>query len=98
LLLYQAYGELANDEMRFAAGLQRDVFNPVSPTMLPIRFLYGSGNSGTYRGQIRFEGFLRFDESSQITAQFALGEPISTLVRASVLDPLIEDNGWSGWS
>jgi hypothetical protein len=94
LLLYYAYGELKNDQMRFAAGLQRDIFNPVGPTILPISFLYGSGNAGSYRGQIRFERYVHFDDGSQLTFQFGLSEPISTFVVNSLKDPLVEDNGW----
>ena len=30
----------------------------------------------------------------QLTFQFGLSEPISTLVRNSITDPLVEDNGW----
>jgi hypothetical protein len=94
LLLYYAYAELKNDWVRFAAGLQRDIFNPVGPTILPISFLYGSGNGGSYRGQIRFERYVHFDDGSQLTFQAGLSEPISTLVVNSVKDPLVEDNGW----
>ena len=94
LMVYYAYGELKNDQMRFAAGLQRDIFNPVTPTILPISYLYGSGNSGSYRGQIRFERYVHSDDGSQLTFQFGLSEPIATLVRNSVIDPLVEDNGW----
>lgn len=94
MLVYYAYGELKNEHMRFAAGLQRDIFNPVGPTVLPISQLYGSGNAGSYRGQIRFERFIEFDDSSQLTLQAGLSNPISTLVRDSVIDPLVEDNGW----
>lgn len=94
LMVYYAYGELKNDQMRFAAGLQRDIFNPVTPTILPISYLYGSGNSGSYRGQIRFERYVHSDDGSQLTFQFGLSEPIATLVRSSIIDPLVEDNGW----
>jgi hypothetical protein len=94
MLVYYAYGELKNDEMRFAAGLQRDIFNPVGPTVLPMSLLYGSGNAGSYRGQIRFERFVHSNDSSQLTFQLGLSNPISTLVRNSVKDPLVEDNGW----
>jgi hypothetical protein len=94
LLLYYAYAELKSDEMRFAAGLQRDIFNPVGPTILPISFLYGSGNAGSYRGQVRFERYIHYDDGSQWTFQAGLSEPISTLVVDSVKDPLVEDNGW----
>lgn len=94
LLLYYAYGELKNDKMRLAAGLQRDIFNPVGSTILPISYLYGSGNAGSYRGQLRFERYGHFEDGSQLTFQFGLGEPISTLVVNSLKDPLVEDNGW----
>lgn len=94
LLVYYAYGELKNDQMRFAAGLQRDIFNPVGPTVIPMSYLYGSGNAGSYRGQIRFERYCHYDDGSQLTFQFGLSEPISTLVRNSLKDPLVEDNGW----
>ena len=33
----QAYGELANENWRFAGGLQFDVFCPGIPTVLPFR-------------------------------------------------------------
>lgn len=94
MLVYYAYGELKNDQMRFAAGLQRDIFNPVGPTVLPISQLYGSGNAGSYRGQIRFERFVHFNDGSQLTFQVGLSNPISTLVVNSLKDPLVEDNGW----
>jgi hypothetical protein len=94
LLVYYAYGELKNDRMRFAAGLQRDIFNLVGPTVIPMSYLYGSGNAGSYRGQIRFERYGHYDDGSQLTFQFGLSEPISALVRNSLKDPLVEDNGW----
>jgi hypothetical protein len=94
LLVYHAYGELKNNEIRFAAGLQRDIFNPVGPTILPISYLYGSGNAGSYRGQVRFERYFSASDSSQLTLQMGISEPISTLVRNSLIDPLVEDNGW----
>jgi hypothetical protein len=93
-LVYYAYGELKNDQMRFAAGLQRDIFNPIGPTVLPISQLYGSGNAGSYRGQIRFERFVPFGNDSMMMIQSGLSAPISTLVRNSLRDPLVEDNGW----
>jgi len=96
-LVYYAYGELKNEQMRFAAGLQRDIFNPVGPTVLPISQLYGSGNAGSYRGQIRYERFIPFGNDSLMTFQSGLSESISTLVVNSLRDPLVEDNGWPNW-
>ena len=94
LLVYFAYGELKNDQKRFAAGIQKDIFNPLGPTVLPISVLYASGNSGSYRGQIRWERYLPFENGSQLTFQVGLSEPIATLVRPQLIDPLVEDNGW----
>jgi len=94
LLVYYAYGELKNEQMRFAAGLQPDIFNPVGPTLLTLSSLYGSGNAGSYRGQIRFERYVHCDDGSQLTFQVGLSEPISTTVISSSTDPLVEDNGW----
>jgi hypothetical protein len=89
----QAWGELKNEDWRFAAGLLFDVFNPGSPTVLPFASLCGSGNSGnSFRGQVRLERFLNPSEYVQWTIQTALSEPI-----VSTIDPrfrLSEDNGW----
>ena len=88
-----AWGELKNENWRFSAGLQFDVFNPGAPTVLPFSALCASGNSGNaFRGQLRLERFLNPSECTQWTIQAALSEPIS-----STIDPsfrLSEDNGW----
>ncbi len=94
ILPAQVWGDLKNEDWRFAAGLQFDVFNPGAPTMLAFSALCGSGNAGNaWRGQIRVERFLNPCEDVQWTIQGALSEPI-----ASVISPdfslLSEDNGW----
>lgn len=93
LLVYFAYGELKNERWRFSAGLQQDVFNPVSPTVVYLTKLYASGNTGSYRGQLRAERYLRDCNDHSVTLQAALSEPLSTLV-ASDLTRITEDNGW----
>ena len=91
-LLQQAYGELFNDDWRFAAGLQLDVFAPSLPTVLPFSGLGGSGSAGnTIKGQARAERFLPIGSDSQLTLQAALSQPLGTFEFAdSALD---EDNG-----
>ncbi len=69
MLVYFAYGELKNESMRFAAGIQKDIFNPLGPTVLPISVLYASGNAGSYRGQIRWERYVPLSGGSQLTFQ-----------------------------
>lgn len=93
LLVYYAYGELKNDDWRVAAGLQQDVFNPVSPTVVYLTKLYGSGNTGSYRGQLRVERFLQGGEDIGLALTGALSEPISTLVTGNA-GRIQEDNGW----
>jgi hypothetical protein len=53
-LPFQAYAQLKNDNWRFAAGLQFDIFNPLNPTVLPFSYLAGSGNAGAgFPAQLR---------------------------------------------
>jgi len=93
LLPLQAFGELRNQDWRFAAGLQFDVFSPGMPTVLPFSALSASGNAGNaFRGQLRLERFVHVSPEKQWTLQVALSEPIS-----STIDPAfraLEDNGW----
>ena len=89
----QSYGELINDDWRFAAGLQFDVFAPGLPTVLPFSYLGGSGSPGNcIRGQIRLERFVDVGSDSQLTLQGALSEPLNTYVIPDLT--LDEDNGW----
>ena len=92
LLVYFAYGELKNDDWRFAAGLQQDVFNPAGPTVVYITRLLASGNTGSYRGQVRIERFLQEGDGFGMTLQAALSEPLSTLL-TNRSTRIIEDNG-----
>lgn len=92
LLPYNAYGELKNEQWRIAAGLINDVFNPQSPTVISLGKLFGSGNTGSFRGQARLEHFYRPNDEFQLTTQIAIGEPVSTVVTSN--GRLLEDNGW----
>jgi hypothetical protein len=81
VLRIQAYAQLKNDDWRFAAGLQFDVFNPLNPTVLPFSYLAGSGNAGAgFPAQFRVERYLHLDENTQVTLTGALSDPISTSV------------------
>jgi hypothetical protein len=93
LLPLLAYGELTNDDWRFAAGLQMDVFAPGGPTVLPFSGLNASGNAGnSFRGSLRIERFLGASSDSQVTLQGALSEPVTTIVSPEF--EIDEDNGW----
>ena len=58
-LLTQAYGELFNDDWRFAAGLQLDVVAPLAPTVLPFaiegapigNYIVGPNAGGAFRAR-----------------------------------------------
>jgi hypothetical protein len=92
LLPIEAFGHLMNEDWRFAAGLQLDIFNPRLPTVLPFSMLAASGNTGFYRGQARLERYLYPSDESQITLQAGISDPISTFLSDSF--NLSEDNGW----
>ncbi|MBX3415120.1 MAG: hypothetical protein KF708_20720 [Pirellulales bacterium] len=90
-LPYQAYGEAKNEDWRFAAGLQMDIFAPLLPTVLPFSYLIASGNAGEYRGQLRAERFLYPSEDRQITLTAGISDPRATVYSNQVLG---EDAGW----
>jgi hypothetical protein len=92
-LPFQAYAQLKNDDWRFAAGVQFDIFNPLNPTVLPFSYLAGSGNAGAgFPAQLRVERYLHLDDDAQVTLTAGLSDPISTTVSNTFR--ISEDNGW----
>ena len=92
ILPLNVWGELRNEDWRFAAGLQFDVFSPRTPNMLVWSILSASGNTGNnFRGQFRIERFFHPAENVRWTIQTALSEPLPTSISP---DFLSEDNGW----
>jgi hypothetical protein len=93
VLPLQAYAQLKNDDWRFAAGLQFDIFNPLNPTVLPFSYLGGSGNAGAgFPAQARAERYIHLDNETQITVTAGLSNPVSTTVNNNLV--ISEDNGW----
>jgi hypothetical protein len=90
-LPYQAWGELKNEDWRFAAGLQIDIFAPLLPNVLPFSYLAASGNAGVYRGQMRMERFLHPSDDVTWTFTAGISDPIATTLNNETLS---EDNGW----
>jgi hypothetical protein len=68
------------------------VFNPVSPTIISLGKLFGSGNTGSFRGQARVEHFFKPNDALQLTTQVAVSEPVSSVVTNNAR--ILEDNGW----
>jgi hypothetical protein len=91
ILPFLAYGELKNEECRFAGGLQLDIFAPVVPTVLPFSILATSGNTGLYRGQLRAERFYYPGRNRQVTFTAGISDANPTIFNNDVL---VEDNGW----
>jgi hypothetical protein len=92
VLPLQAYAQLKNDDWRFAAGLQLDIFNPLNPNVLPLSYLGASGNTGAFRGQFRVERYLHPNSDSDITLTAGISDPVPTTVTNTFR--LNEDNGW----
>jgi hypothetical protein len=89
----QAYLQLKNEDWRFAAGLQFDIFNPLNPTVLPFSYLAGSGNSGFgFPAQLRVERYFHQSDDSQVTITAGISDPIPTTVNNAF--NISEDNGW----
>ena len=92
-LPYNAFGELKNDDWRFAAGLQNDVFNPRKPNVISLAAMFTTGNTGSFRSQARVERFIKPTDASEYTIQFALSDPIQSVFGSRDLR-IQEDNGW----
>jgi len=93
LLPYNAYGELKNEESRFAAGLLSDVFNPRKPSVISLASMFSSGNTGSFRSQARIERYINPSPTSEYTLQIALSDPIQSVFGSRDLR-IQEDNGW----
>jgi hypothetical protein len=91
----RAYGELKNECWRLSVGVDGDVINPLSPEMIDWAAGGGAGNLGFLRAQFRTERYFYPSDESQVTAQFALSEPIPTnYENFSIKEGLTESNGW----
>lgn len=93
LLPYNAFGELKNDDWRFAAGLQNDLFNPRKPSVISLAAMFTTGNAGSFRSQARIERFIKPSASSEYSLQIALSDPIQSVFGNRDLR-IQEDNGW----
>lgn len=91
----RAYGELKNECSRYSVGVDGDVINPLAPEMIDWAAGGGAGNLGFLRAQFRMERYFYPSAESQVTAQFALSDPIPTnYENFSVKEGLTESNGW----
>ena len=93
----RGFGELKNAFQRISFGLQGDLINPLSPTTLNFNSGNGAGNLGYFRGGVRFERFLHFNQLCQLTLQIGLTNPITTAFTGFSDNPplnILEDNGW----
>jgi hypothetical protein len=93
LFLARGYVDLTNDQWRFAAGVQEDLFNPLVPNTINFDHLNLQGNVGFLRGQVRAERFIHAGDRCQWTLQAGLSEPLVTTY-SSALSAVFENNGW----
>jgi hypothetical protein len=89
----RGYGELKNENWRFAFGQQGDLFNPLNPVTINFGGHKQAGNGGAFRGSLRAERFIRPSDVVQWTLQGALSQQV---VNDFIVDPRIvgSDNGW----
>ncbi len=91
----RAYGELKNENWRFSVGVDGDVISPLDPEMIDWAAGRGAGDLGFLRAQFRVERYFHPSDETQVTAQFALTDPIPTnYENFSLIEGLTESNGW----
>lgn len=78
ITIFQGYGELQNEDWRFAFGLMQDLVNPLMPTTLNWSLGGAAGNLGFIRGQARAERYLTIDDWTQVTLQTAISQAVIT--------------------
>jgi hypothetical protein len=76
VLLRHAYGEVKDDEFRLLAGQTWDVISPLNPGVLSYSVLWGEGNIGYRRAQVRIERYLALPADQQLTLQLSLNQNI----------------------
>ena len=95
VFLAQAFGELKNDYERIAFGVQADIFCPRNPTVVNWAMFNNAGNPGYLRGQLRYERYIKPNETTQWTLIGGVSNPspnnLFTLDTATLLR---EGNGW----
>jgi hypothetical protein len=92
-LPYNAYGELKNEEWRFAAGLQNDVFTPRKPTSISLASMFTTGNTGSFRSQARLERNFGSSSTNSLQFQLAASDPVQSVIKSRNAR-IEEDNGW----
>jgi hypothetical protein len=92
-LPYNAYGELKNEEWRFAAGLQNDVFTPRKPTSISLASMFTTGNTGSFRSQARLERNFGSSSTNSLQFQLAASDPVQSVIESRNAR-IEEDNGW----
>jgi hypothetical protein len=87
------FGELRNENWRFAFGQNMDLINPRFPTMVNFGMGLGAGNIGFARGQVRAERFFQPRGDDELALQLALSQQV---VGDFAFDPVAigTDNGW----
>ncbi len=94
-LLVNAYGELTNENCRFLFGTFFPIISPLSPDSVAFAPGVATGNLGVFRGQLRGERYLRFDEAMQLTLQAGITQQVvNDFVPLAGLGAIGSDNGW----
>jgi hypothetical protein len=88
-----AYGEVKNDQWRFAFGRMLDLFAPINPTTVNQLQQRGAGNVGIYQGAMHLDRYITVSERAKWTLSGRISQQDNTDYAAV---PLIngKDNGW----
>jgi hypothetical protein len=91
--LLNAYGELKNDDVRFAFGRVFDLFGPIAPNTVNMGQQRGAGNVGFYRGAIHLDRYLTWSDVHKWTLSARIAQQT---INDYLVVPQIrgKDNGW----
>jgi hypothetical protein len=87
-----AFGEVKNDDWRFAFGRMFDLFSPIGPNSVNIGQQRAAGNVGIYRGAMQLDRYINLSEHARWTLSGRMSQPV---VKDFLLLPTArgQDNG-----
>jgi hypothetical protein len=71
-----AYGEIKNDDWRFAFGRMFDLFSPIVPNTVNMGQQRAAGNVGIYRGAMQIDRYIKVSEEAKWTLSGRVSQPV----------------------
>ncbi|MDP6721195.1 MAG: hypothetical protein QGF59_21185, partial [Pirellulaceae bacterium] len=72
-----AYGEVKNENWRFAFGRMFDLFSPITPSTVNMGQQRAAGNVGIYRGAMQLDRYINVSEEARWTLSGRISQPVA---------------------